>query len=150
MEGVYSFESFYFQSDIQIGIENLKLVYLRKVNQTLKWRWWSYWRGFKQSRALSLPVKTNQIHCSIGLLKAQERLWKVTQRWRFCLFFGVIRTTISQLQDICDAGIVLFTCILHKAIVSTIKIAHIKKFWTRKGWYFARDIVRVSWKVKTW
>ena len=33
MEGVYSFESFYFQSDIQIGISNLKLVDLRKCDQ---------------------------------------------------------------------------------------------------------------------
>ena len=57
------------------------------LSHIVKWKCWWYWKEVKQSRALSLPVKTTQMHCSIGLLTAQQRLWKVTQRWRFCLFF---------------------------------------------------------------
>ena len=36
------------------------------------------------------------------------------------------------MQDICDGGIVLFTCIQLKAIVNTIEIARIKNFECEK------------------
>ena len=75
----------------------------------------------------------NILYYSIGLLTVQERLWKVTQRWRFCPFFGVFTTTISQMQNICDGGIVLFSCIYLKATVNTIKIVYIKIFGMWKG-----------------
>ena len=116
-----------FRKSLQFKIHFWCIIHL------VKWKCWWYWKEVKQFRALSLPVKTTQMHCSIGLLTAQQWLWKVTQRWRFCLFYDVIRTKISQMQDICDLGIVPSTCIHPKAIVNIMKLHRSKLLWYVKA-----------------